>query len=224
MVTQKLRAMEAMACAFRPMAGLSTSTLRIYSGNMICWLTRLTAAGRCFFYGRTPTNIWASLINLGPDGRIYAAPYQGFTSALHTIDYPDSPGLACGFKKWGLPIPTGNANEASNMVHFRMGPLVGSGCDTIRTDIKHETLDDRKIRVYPNPARDIVEIDLLSYNYYHPQQQFYLYDLQGRLVKQVPLPYLSAQLNVSDLPAGIYHWRLAVKTEIRGEGKLEVVR
>ncbi len=175
----------------------------------------------------TDTNEYLGQFNqmhLGPDGRIYAAPYQGFTYALHTIDYPDSPGLACGFKKWGLPIATSSACFISNMVNFRMGPLVGSGCDTIRTDIRHETLDDRKIRVYPNPARDVVDIDLLSYNYYHPQQQFYLYDLQGRLIKQVALPYLSAQLNVSDLPAGIYHWRLAIKTETKAEGKIEVVR
>jgi hypothetical protein len=163
-------------------------------------------------------------MHLGPNGRVYVADYQGFTKALHVINYPDSAGLSCGFVKWGLPVTTNDARVIPNMVHFRMGALSGSGCDTISTSIPQSPELNQNIRVFPNPASDMVEIDLLSYSQYHPQQQFYLYDVQGKLVKQVALPYLSAQMKVNDLPAGVYHWKMMVKEKIQGEGKLEVVR
>ena len=159
-------------------------------------------------------------MHLGPDGKIYAANYQGFTYALHVINHPDSTGSACGFVKWGLPIATNSANVISNMLHFRMGALLGSGCDTLETSVDDIANTKQPARIYPNPARDVVDIDLMSYNQYHPQQQFYLYNAQGQLVKQVALPYLSAQFRVDDLPAGNYQWRLAVGTETRSEGKL----
>lgn len=161
---------------------------------------------------------------LGPDGKIYIGPYQGFTSALHVINHPDLPDSACDFQKWGLPFITINADVIPNMVHFRMGALAGSGCDTIATGVAQPPTTDKQVRVYPNPASDVVAIDLLSYSQYHPQQQFYLYDIQGRLVKHVALPYLSAQLRVGDLPTGTYQWQLAVNSEIIATGKLEVVR
>ncbi len=164
------------------------------------------------------------MMQLSPNGKIYIANAQGFTHALHVINYPDLVGGLCDFQKWGLPFPTINAVIIPNMVHFRMGKLTGSACDTIISGIAQESLEESKIRIYPNPALNIVEIDLLNYNYYNPQQQFYLYDLQGRLVKQVALPYLSTQLNVSDLPAGLYHWRLAVNSETKEAGKLEVIK
>lgn len=163
-------------------------------------------------------------MHLAPNGKIYAANYQGFTDALHVINHPDSAGTACGFVKWGLPITTNNANVVSNMLHFRMGALTGSGCDTLNTAISYEPLADRKIQVFPNPASDYIEVDLMNYSRYHPQQQFYLYNTQGQLVKQVALPYLSARLQVSDLPAGVYHWKVAVGVEIRGEGKLNITK
>lgn len=163
-------------------------------------------------------------MHLAPDGKIYVAPYQGFTYALNVVNNPDSAGLSCDFVKWGLSLPTNDAHAIPNMVHFRTGPLVGSSCDTITSVATTPSGVGGQVRIYPNPANDLVEIDLLNYNQYHPQQQFYLYDMQGRLVKQVALPYLSAQLKINDLPAGVYHWKIAVKEQVRGEGKLEVVK
>ncbi|MCW5908969.1 MAG: T9SS type A sorting domain-containing protein [Chitinophagales bacterium] len=165
-----------------------------------------------------------SQLYLAPDGKIYAANYQGFTKALHVINSPDSADSACGFVKWGLSIPSNDARIIPNMLHFRMGALTGSGCDTLNTDIGHQTQDERRIQVYPNPANDVVQVDLMNYSQYHPLQQFYLYNAQGQLVKQVALPYLSAAFRVSDLPSGVYYWQLAVGAEVRGAGKLEVVR
>lgn len=161
-------------------------------------------------------------MHLAPDGKVYAANYQGFTKAFHVINNPDSVGSACGFVKWGLPLTTNSARVIPNMLHFRMGALVGSGCDTLETGIDDIVSEKQSVRIYPNPARDVVDIDLMSYNQYHPQQQLHLYNTQGQLVKQVALPYLNAQFRVDDLPAGTYQWCLAVHTETRGEGKLVV--
>lgn len=166
-------------------------------------------------------------MHLAPNGKIYIANYQGFTYALHVINEPDSAGLACGFVKWGLPIPANSASQTSNMVHYRMGALAGSGCDTITTATSpnlSEGEEQRQIQVFPNPASDVVSVELSNYNLYNPQQQFYLYNSQGELVKQIALPYLSAQFKVNDLPSGVYHWRVAVKGQNKFTGKLEVVR
>lgn len=163
-------------------------------------------------------------MHLGPDGKIYTANYQGFTYALHVINYPDSAGLSCGFVKWGLPITTNDARVIPNMVHYRMGVLIGSGCDTLNTMVKEPSTDLGQVLIFPNPATDAVNIELSTYNLYCPLQQFYLYDVLGRLVKQVALPYLSAQIKVNDLPTGVYYWKLAVKNDERGKGNLEVVR
>lgn len=162
-------------------------------------------------------------MHLGPDGKLYSANYQGFTEALHVINNPDEKGIACNFVKWGLPVATNSANIIPNLVHYRMGALAGSACDTISTGIKG-VYADNKVRLYPNPAKDVVQIDLTSYNQYKANQYLYLYNSEGKLVQQVAVPYLSAQMDVSALPAGVYQWSLGTANAVTAHGKLEVVR
>lgn len=162
-------------------------------------------------------------MHLGPDGKIYSANYQGFTEALHVIDNPDSAGLACGFRKWGLPVATNSANIIPNLVHYRMGALVGSACDTLTVGLK-DVEASNKVRLYPNPAKAIVQIDLTSYNHYNPNNALYLYNNEGKLVQQVAVPYLSAQMDVSTLPVGIYQWSLGTANKAIATGNLSVVK
>lgn len=175
----------------------------------------------------TDTNEYLGQFNqmhLGPDGKIYIAACQGFTYALNTIDSPDQGGLACHFTKWGQPIAATSASQISNVVHYRMGALIGSACDTLQTCIKDDEIEINQIKVFPNPATDIVQIDLTSYNLYNPAQHLFLYNEVGQLVKQVTIPYLSAQFSVADLPTGIYHWAVGMGNKTNGKGTLNVVR
>jgi hypothetical protein len=54
--------------------------------------------------------------------------------------------------------------------------------------------------LYPNPARDFINIDIG--NEYYSDYSFSIYTLQGRLVKESP--YLQRRISLSDLSRGIY--------------------
>lgn len=162
-------------------------------------------------------------MQIAPDGKIYIANYQGFTYALHAINNPDEKGAGCNFEKWGLPIATNNAFSIPNLVHYRMGALVGSACDTIATGVD-DIAADSKVRLYPNPAKDVVQIDLTSYNHYNPNNILFLYNTEGKLVQQAAVPYLSAQMDVSNLPAGLYQWAFGSVNKIAAKGNLTVVK
>ena len=110
-------------------------------------------------------------MGLGPNGKLYLANYQGISSAIHVINNPDEKGSACNFILRGQPLATINAHVIPNLVHFRMGALAGSACDTLTTGIADIDIDS-KVRLYPNPAKDIVQIDLTSYNHYNPNKYF----------------------------------------------------
>jgi hypothetical protein len=162
-------------------------------------------------------------MQLGPNGKIYIANYQGFTYALHAINNPDEKGAGCNFEKWGLPIATNNAFSIPNLIHYRMGALVGSACDTIATGVG-DIGADNMVRLYPNPAKDVVQIDLTSYNHYNPNNILFLYNTEGKLVQQAAVPYLSAQMDVSKLPAGLYQWAFGTANKIAARGNLTVVK
>lgn len=162
-------------------------------------------------------------MQLGPNGKLYIAPYQGITKAYNEIHNPNEKGLACNFEKFGQPIATINADKIPNLVHYRMGALVGSACDTLAVGLK-DVEASNKVRLYPNPAKGMVQIDLTSYNYYNPNNALYLYNNEGKLVQQIAVPYLSAQMNVSTLPAGIYQWSLGTANKAIATGSLNVVK
>ena len=161
-------------------------------------------------------------MNLAPNGKIYLANYTGFSYDLHVINKPNEKGVQCEFVIKGQPVMTNSADIVPNLVHYRMGALAGSACDTITTGIEGVGADS-KVRLYPNPAKDIVQIDLASYNHYNPNNYFFLYNIEGRLVQQTSVPYLSAQMDVSNLPAGVYQWALGTVNKAAAKGSLTVV-
>lgn len=138
-------------------------------------------------------------IHLGPDGKIYSANYQGFTEALHVIHCPDSPGIACLFEKWGLPIATTSAFAISNMIHFRMGPLIGSGCDTI-SGIGGIHEERRELIISPNPATNDVSVSIPTYL---KDARITITDAQGKAILQEPF-YLTHHYNCSAWASGTY--------------------
>ncbi|MDX1911073.1 MAG: PKD domain-containing protein [Saprospiraceae bacterium] len=73
-----------------------------------------------------------SYIIFGPDGRLYVFP-PTTTRNLHVINRPDLPGAACDFRQRALEFPYHYQNTPA-FPNFRLGPLDGSGCDTLGID------------------------------------------------------------------------------------------
>jgi hypothetical protein len=99
--------------------------------------------------------------NLAPDGKIYVpvtANYQGpnqnnvTTQYLDAIDYPDSVGLACHYRRQAFYLGGHFAGSyLPNMAYFGLGPVTGSICDSLSIGINE---NERKngLEVYPNPS------------------------------------------------------------------------
>ncbi|MDX2278154.1 MAG: hypothetical protein NW218_01145 [Saprospiraceae bacterium] len=98
-------------------------------------------------------------LRLAPDHRIYMSSPSG-VRFLHVIDYPDSAGVACGFRQRGMKLFTHHGSCLPNVPHFRLFDVQGSPCDTLGIDAPEEyrTLyaPEKRVRFTPNPASGIV--------------------------------------------------------------------
>ena len=140
------------------------------------------------------------VMQLADNGKIYAAYFYGTVRALHVVNNPNLKGVNCGFVYLGQPTYSNSSKHIPNLVNYRLGALAGSGCDTLRTDIRSETLGIRqRPRVFPNPADKAFYVEM-------PQQGNYVFELyseQGSIVdkratKQVDI------INVEQQPSGVY--------------------
>ena len=68
------------------------------------------------------------------------------------------------------------------------------------SDLSVELLDMDKVKVYPNPANDVINIA----NAVDSIEKVTITDLNGRVVKTVVLGVNEAQINISDLSQGVY--------------------
>ncbi|HRG90971.1 MAG TPA: T9SS type A sorting domain-containing protein [Chitinophagales bacterium] len=143
------------------------------------------------------------MVQLAPNNKIYVSTWHGGTYALHVINNPDNYGLACNFQFNGQSCMSGNTNNLPNMVNYKLGALVGSGCDTLISSLPQNPQRGLKniIQISPNPASDVVKITIAD----NPEQlQLVIYNSVGQVVKQTVISgYLL--LDISDLPNGIYH-------------------
>ena len=93
---------------------------------------------------------------LAPDNKIYIAGTSSHRH-LHVINAPDSAGLACDFAQHGVPIPTFNFVSLPNYPFFRLGASA-SPCDSMSGVGMEPNGRAGGFAVYPNPARDVVDI------------------------------------------------------------------
>jgi hypothetical protein len=139
---------------------------------------------------------------LGPNGKIYISTYHGGTSHLHVINNPDSLGLACDFEFQGQQCAGLNTNNLPNMVNYKLGPAIGSGCDTVAlvSGVGGWIADGFKVSVSPNPASKIVDITIEN-----SQEDLLLtvYNHLGELIGNAIINNY-VELDVSDFVSGIY--------------------
>ena len=86
------------------------------------------------------------------------------------------------------------------MVNYRLGALIGSGCDTL-TGINTVQNEKPGVKIYPNPASNRITVSLM---HYHRDARLYIYDAIGREVYHNESMYLDADIDVSGLASGIY--------------------
>jgi hypothetical protein len=110
-----------------------------------------------------PVATGAWLHQLAPDGKIYISTGNG-THYLHTINAPDSAGIACNVQQHSIRLPAFNFRSLPNHPNYRLGRLVGSSCDTITVGSKQVTVRQLQIRVFPNPTNGIIYLENLPEN------------------------------------------------------------
>jgi hypothetical protein len=119
------------------------------------------------FYQSPPPNNppgYYFLMQLAPDGKIYISASNGIMF-LHVINQPDLKGDSCTFVNYGFALPDFNSFGLPSFPNYRLGVLPGSPCDTIyKTDTTaatsiHQGMDERILKIFPNPANDYTIID-----------------------------------------------------------------
>ena len=94
-----------------------------------------------------------------PNGKIYGCTWNGGLSALHVINNPDLKGDSADFVYAGQPTYTDNSINLPNLINYKLGPLVGSGCDTITSNAE-VGINSQRIRIIPNPADKYAYVEM----------------------------------------------------------------
>ena len=147
---------------------------------------------------------WFFLNQLGPDGKIYIASWGG-SWILHRINFPDSLGLSCYVQQEVIHLDTTGVNNVSvpNFPNYRLGPLIGSACDTLGLSIPKFTVN-YDFRIFPNPASEYADVI-----YQLPENTDAVLEIRtttGILISSEILPKWSTThfIDVSQLAQGIY--------------------
>ncbi len=155
--------------------------------------------------GYTEPGGWGAAFNLArlaPDCKIYVSTGTS-NEVMHIIHEPNEKGKACRFEQHGLHLPAINHASMPNFVNYRLGyePI----CDSTLVSV-HDPLSDseRKILCWPNPVREILEVQSMI-----PGQsvhQVQIYDMAGRMVLDQKFihPSSSHSIRTSGLDAGMY--------------------
>ena len=103
------------------------------------------------------------LMRRGPDNKIYIS-LVGQDSFLHVIHKPDSLGLACHVEQRAITLATYVDATVPNFNTYRLGPLDGSGCDTLGLDNHPQS----RFR-YEQDTLDYLDIQFVDLSFYRPE-------------------------------------------------------
>jgi len=97
----------------------------------------------------------------------------------------------------------------SNFANFRLGPIDGSACDTLGINsVKEFEKSTADISVYPNPAKDVLNIRLL--NTIPKKPNIHIFNSQGSKVFGEPFSNVLHTIHLSELniAKGLYWIRV----------------
>jgi hypothetical protein len=160
---------------------------------------------------------------LAPDGKIYFATGNA-TKYYHVIERPDEKGDSCRVRQHSVRL-RGFANGIPYYPNYRLGPLVGSPCDTLPPAVGINEIRNSAmaLRIYPMPAQTEVTIDYagLPWSRYL-NVQLEITDALGRTVYSSILPQYSAyqKVDVTPFASGSYMVVLRNGEQVISSGKL----
>ncbi|MBK6642320.1 MAG: T9SS type A sorting domain-containing protein [Bacteroidetes bacterium] len=166
-----------------------------------------------FYSPNPPLGTYFDIAQLAPDGKIYISTGNG-TLHLHVINQPDSAGLACDLVQHGVPLPAYNFNSLPNHPNYFLGALAGSPCDTL-TSLATEVIINPKLNVFPNPNNGYFT---LGFNAQKEVGILEIFDSMGRMVYGEKVAQWSQykQVDITNLPAGIYYCRIKWEAKVAG--------
>jgi hypothetical protein len=147
------------------------------------------------------------MLQLAANGKIYCSTWNGIIGfdSIHVINDPDAKGDSCHFVYGGQPILNNNGLYLPSMINYRLGPLVGSGCDTIAS-IEPGT-KKQELRILPNPADKYIYVEMGMQGDY----EFDLLNEDGRVMASRQTRQVD-NFDTERLSAGIYYLRVLNKT------------
>ena len=164
---------------------------------------------------------------LGPDGKIYIFPPAG-RHAFSVIDQPDSLGVACNVIQHKYFFPDwSTVSQPPRFPNFRLGPLVGSPCDTLTSSIQGLEPIKANMVLRPNPATSYAVADISLPEYSADMMlTLTITDLSGSEVGQYRVPPYAAlqRVETEQLPNGLYFVSLKSRGRVLKTEKLVVLR
>lgn len=156
-------------------------------------------------------NIWAG--QLGPDCRIYFTTTSS-SEKIHVVHQPDLKGSSCDFRYHSFPFHRSGGGSIPHYPNYRLdsGPVCDPGIVITGTWNIPEV--QGAVRVYPNPTRDNLEVDITG-----GYDRLELYDINGRLAMT---QYEQGKVVVSHLPEGMYVVRAWKGHQLVGIAKVAV--
>jgi hypothetical protein len=146
---------------------------------------------------------------LGADGKIYIASTGG-RKYMHVIDKPDLKGAACELKQNAITLPVYITWAIPFFPNYRLGAQKGSLCDTLTTPTQ-EISQIGQLKIYPNPASNILKIDMTLDDYGALEKcQLRVVDIVGRVHQRHLLSNFASikEISVATLENGLYFVQL----------------
>ena len=158
---------------------------------------------------------------LSPNGQIIVAHWNTGNNVrgMNVITLPDLPNSGCAFVIDTPSLYADNSRILSNTFNYRLGKKLGSGCDTL-TGIEQVGVNSIQTKLYPNPASEMVQLDLYTRDLSEPLC-FVVYDMVGKEILRQTIPMYSIQIQRGSIVTGVYNWQIqSNKGQIRANGKL----
>ncbi len=159
----------------------------------------------------------------GPDGKIYIdGGLEKF--CISVINEPDKMFPDCDVNVASIEIPFSNLSFPY-FPNYRLGPLIGSGCDTLSTStITVEEIP--KISIYPNPVSTTLSLELNNKLSHEKSFSLTIYQPSGKEIYKGEIPAFAYihNVDVSTWPAGMYYFSVTDDRYRSYNGKFIVVR
>ncbi len=157
----------------------------IYDSIACNGLSPFTASAACF-------------PELAPDGKVYFG--HCYLCNLSVINSPDSLDTLCNMEYNTFILPSPNAGLPPYHPNYRLGPLVGSPCDTLSVGV--EEWQANQVLIFPNPTQNSINVSL---GRTCEEIQCKVYNMQGQLLFQEKRNFGNAfTLDIPKLSKGLY--------------------